>query len=68
MHQKPDASELIVRATLRGAGALVSELAIAPWPGGAMGIGASCTLTATVVDPTIDDLIWALQARYDLAW
>ena len=33
-----------------------------------MGIGASCTLTATVVDPTIDDLIRALQARYDLAW
>ena len=33
MHQKPDASESIVRATLRGAGALVSELAIAPGPG-----------------------------------
>ena len=60
--------ELIVRATLRGAGTFASEVAIAP----ARGSHGNWTFlhvdSVRVLDPAIADLIRALQARYDMAW
>jgi hypothetical protein len=60
--------ESIVRATLRGAGASVNELAIALARGSHGNWGFLHVDGDRVVDPAIDDLIRALQARYDLAW
>jgi hypothetical protein len=59
--------ESIVRATLRSTGALVSEVAIAPAQGSHGNWAFLHVDGERVVDPAIEDLIRALQARYDLA-
>ena len=56
--------ESIVRAT----GALVSEVAIAPAQGSQGNWAFLHVDGVRVLDPAIEDLIRALQARYDLAW
>jgi len=58
--------ESIVRATLRSTGALVSEVAIAPARGSHRNWGFLHVDGVRVLDPAIEDLIRALQARYDL--
>jgi hypothetical protein len=60
--------ESIVRASLHGAGTFVSTVANAPAQGSHgnwafLHVDGEC-----VVDPAIEELIRALQARYDLAW
>ena len=61
-------SESIVRAALCGAGTFARDLAMAP----AHGSGGNWAFLHVNgdrrVDPVTEDLIRALQARYDLAW
>jgi hypothetical protein len=54
--------ESIVRAALHSAGTFVSEVAIAPAQGSQGNRDGE-----RVVDPATEDLMRALQARYDLA-
>ena len=60
--------ESIVRANLRSTGRLVSEVAIAPAQGSHGNWAFLHVDGERVVDPAIEELIRALQARYDLAW
>ena len=60
--------ESIVRAALRSAGAPVSEMAIAPAQGRNSNWAFLRIDRERVVDPAIEDLMRALQVRYELAW
>ena len=60
--------ESIVRATLRSAGTFVSEVAIAPAQGSHGNWAFLHVDGERTLDPTTEELIRALQARYDLAW
>jgi hypothetical protein len=60
--------ESIVRAALRTTGTLVSEVAIAPAHGSHGNWAFLHVDGVRVVDPAIEDVFRALQARYDLAW
>jgi hypothetical protein len=58
----------IVCAALHSAGTFVSEVAIAPAQGSHGNWAFLHVDGERVVDPAIEDLMRALQARYDLAW